>query len=277
MVKVEIRTCDGHISKCRHHIASNQVSTWSSRRVLGWRVDMVGDRGHVCRFLKCGQCPRIFKSNLIGRTENAISGATDAQTGSSRRQNDRVDEYYAIMKQYYPLGKPGGTELRKTPAGLLLGLGDVRCSKFHNSGSRTRNLEVEDFLERWFCYLQVLFRSRSGLKAAKLLKLMIFKTGQIWVKTASTTSSRFERVSRVGIEPNELHAYTKNRGTLNKLTLGILEKFARVSFVFLRVENFTTLQNTSILQQNQTHFHPSFLHNNPSKHKYVQVHTKIMI
>src|SRR3954469_17896669 len=131
---------------------------------------MVGDRDHVCRFLKCGQCPRIFKSNLIGKAENAISGATDAQIRPSRRQNDRVDEYYAILKQYYPLDKLRGTELRKTPAGLLLGLGDVRYSKFHNSSSRTRNLEVEDFLERWFSYLQVLFRSRSGLKAAKALK-----------------------------------------------------------------------------------------------------------
>src|SRR4051812_13359164 len=146
------------------------------------------------------------------------------------------------MKQYFSLGKRGGTELRKTKTGLLLCLRLVRCSKFHNSSSRTRNLEVEDFLERWVSYLQVIFRSRSGLKAARLLKLMISKTGQIWVKTASTTSSRFERVSCVGIEPNELHAYTKNRGTLNKLTLGILEKFARVSFVFLRVENFTTIQ-----------------------------------
>src|SRR4051812_4445539 len=132
--------------------------------------------------------------------------------------------------------------MAKKTAGLLLGLGDVRCSKSHNSGSRTRNLEVVDFLERWFCYLQVLFRSRSGLKAAKLLKLMISKTGQIWVKTASTTSSRFERVSCVGIESNELHAYTKNRGTLNKLTLGILEKFARVSFRFSMVGNFSTIQ-----------------------------------
>src|SRR2546430_16517218 len=120
------------------------------------------------------------------------------------------------MKQYYPLGKPGGTELRKTPAGLLLGLGDVRCSKFHNSGSRTRNLEVEDFLERWFSYLQVLFRSRSGLKAARALKLMIFKTGQFWVKTASTTSSRFERVSCIGIEPNELHAYRSEERRVGK-------------------------------------------------------------
>src|SRR5436189_4732072 len=128
------------------------------------------------------------------------------------------------------------------PTGLLLCLRQVRCSKFHNSSSRTRNLEVEDFLERWFCYLQVVFRSRSGLRAAKAMKLMIFKTGQIWVKTASTTSSRFERVSCVGIEPNELHAYAKNRGTLNKLTLGILEKFARVCFRFSMVGNFTTIQ-----------------------------------
>ena len=145
--------------------------------------------------------------------------------------------------------------MRKTPAGLLLGLGDVRCSKFHNSGSRTRNLEVEDFLERWFCYLQVLFRSRSGLKAARSLKRMISKTGQIWVKTASTTSSRFERVSCVGIEPNELHAYTKNRGALNKLSLGILEKFARVSFVFGRWKKFHNIQITLLISSNQSHFH----------------------
>src|SRR5881628_2040814 len=123
------------------------------------------------------------------------------------------------MKQYFSLGKREGTELRKTKTGLLLYLRGVRCSKFHNSSSRTRNLEVEDFLERWFSYLQVLFRSRSSLKAARALKRAKHKTVQIWVKTASTTSSRFERVSCVGIEPNELHAYTKNRGTLNKLTL----------------------------------------------------------
>src|SRR5438270_11447702 len=97
------------------------------------------------------------------------------------------------------------------PAGLLLDLGDDRCSKFHNSSFRTRNLEVEDFLERWFCYLQVLFRSRRGLKAARALKRTMFKTVQIWGFLASTTSSRFERVSCVEIEPNELHAYTKNR------------------------------------------------------------------
>src|SRR5438270_6268287 len=98
------------------------------------------------------------------------------------------------------------------PAGLLLGLGDNRCSKFHNSSSRARNLEVEGFLKRWFSYLQVLFRSRSGLKAAKALKRVKHKTVQIWVKTASTTSSRFERVSCVEIESNELHTYIKNRG-----------------------------------------------------------------
>ena len=74
-------------------------------------MDIVSDQGHVCRFLKYGQCPRIFKSNLIGRTENAISGATDAQIRPSRRQNDRLDEHYAIMKQYFSLGKLGGTEL----------------------------------------------------------------------------------------------------------------------------------------------------------------------
>ena len=97
MVKIEVRTFDGHISKFRHRIASNQVSTWSSRRVLGWRVDIRGDRGHTCRFVKCGRRPRVFKSSLIGKAENAISGATDAQIRPSRRQNDRVDEYYAIM------------------------------------------------------------------------------------------------------------------------------------------------------------------------------------
>ena len=133
-------------------------------------MDIGSNRGHACRFAKRGRRPRVFKSRLIGKTKNAISGATDAQIRPSRCQNDRVDEYFAIMKQYYLLGKLGGTELRKTQSGLLLGLGDDRCSKFRNSSSRTRNLEVEDFLERWFCYLQVLFRSRSGLKAARALK-----------------------------------------------------------------------------------------------------------
>src|SRR3954469_14393135 len=175
------RTCDSPIFQIRHHIASNQVSTWSSRRVLGWRVDIGGDRGHTCRFVKCGQRPRVFKSSLIGKAENAISGATDAQIRPSRRQNHRVDEYYAIMKQYYPLGKLGGTELRITKSCLLLYLRGVRCSKFHNSSFRIRNLEVEDFLESWFSYLQVLFRSRSGLKATRVLKRAKHKTVQIWV------------------------------------------------------------------------------------------------
>src|SRR3954470_21437425 len=117
----------------------------------------------------------------------------------------------------------------------------ARCSKFHNLSSRTRNLDVVDFLERWFSYLQVLFRSRRGLKAARAQKRTMSKTVQIWGFLASTTSSRFERVSCVEIEPNELHAYAKNRGTLNKLTLGILEKFARVPFRFSMVGNFTTI------------------------------------
>src|SRR4051812_27812048 len=112
-------------------------------------------------------------------------------------------------------------------AGLLLCLCHVRCSKFHNSSSRTLNLEVKNFLERWFSYLQVLFRSRGRLKAARALKRTKYKTVQIWVKTASTSSRCFERVPRVEIEPNELHAYAKNIRTLNKLSLGILKKFAR--------------------------------------------------
>src|SRR3954468_11947697 len=115
-----------------------------------------------------------------------------------------------------------------------------RCSKFHNSSSRTLNLEVEDFLERWFSHLQVFFRSRRGLKAARERKWTMSKTVQIWGFLASTTSSRFERVSCVEIEPNELHAYAINRATLNKLTLGILEKFARVFFRFGWWKNFTT-------------------------------------
>src|SRR3954469_17105412 len=115
-----------------------------------------------------------------------------------------------------------------------------RCLKFYNFSSRTLNLEVEDFLERWFSYLQVVFRSRRGLKAARALKWTKSKTRQIWQYLASTMSSRFERVSSVEIEPNELHAYAKNIGTLNTLCLGILKKFARVYFRFSMVGNFTT-------------------------------------
>src|SRR3954471_16881330 len=97
MVKVKIRSCNGHISQYRHHIASNQISTWSSRRVLRWRVDIGSDRGHACRFAKRGRRPRVFKSRLTGKTKNAISGATDLRIWPSRRQNDRVDEYYDII------------------------------------------------------------------------------------------------------------------------------------------------------------------------------------
>src|SRR3954463_11630548 len=102
--------------------------------------------------------------------------------------------------------------MAKRAAVLLLGLGDDRCSKFHNSSSRTLNLEVKDFLERSFSYLQVLFRSRGGLKVARVRKWTICKTVQIGHRLASTTSSRLERVSRVEIEPNELLVYAKNIG-----------------------------------------------------------------
>src|SRR4051812_31505376 len=87
---------------------------------------------------------------------------------------------------------------------------DVRCSKFHNSSSRTRNVEVENFLERFFSYLQVVFRSWGGSKAARALKWTNSKTGQIRENSALTSSRCFERVSRVEIEPNKFHAYAKN-------------------------------------------------------------------
>src|SRR3954464_15364899 len=105
-------------------------------------MDIVSDRGHACRFVKRGQRPRVFKLRLIGKTEIAISGATDAQIGPSRRQNVRIDEYYIIVKQYSPLAGCRGTEMPKNAAVLLLGPHGVRCSKFHNSSSRTLNLEV---------------------------------------------------------------------------------------------------------------------------------------
>src|SRR3954469_11119110 len=59
-------------------------------------------------------------------------------------------------------------------------------------------------------------------------------------------SSRFERVSRVEIKPIELHAYAKNIGILNRLSVGILKNFGRVLFVFSRVEN---------LQRQRKHFY----------------------
>src|SRR3954464_5314558 len=65
-------------------------------------------------------------------------------------------------------------------------------------------------------------------------------------------SSRFERVSRIEIEPNELHAYVKNIGTLNRLSVGILKNFARVLFVFPRVENLQHQQNTSKYHQSHS-------------------------
>ena len=146
----------------------------------------------------------------------------------------------------------------KKAAGLLLSLSDDRCSKFHNLSSRTRNREVEDFLLRCFSYLQVVFRSRSGLKAARALKRTDSKAVQIWEGLALTTSSRFERVPCVEIEPNELYAYAKNVRTLNKLSLEILEKFARVSLRFGGWKNLQHFQNTSIwIEINPNFHHPS--------------------
>src|SRR5436189_3567139 len=122
---------------------------------------MAGVRSSTYQIMRRGTRPRGFKSKLVGRMEIAISRATDAQIGPSRRQNIRIDEYYIIVKQYNPFDGCRGTEMPKSAAVLLLGLHDVRCSKFHNSSSRTWNLEVEDFLKRYFSYLQVVFRSRG--------------------------------------------------------------------------------------------------------------------
>src|SRR4051812_24063856 len=91
-----------------------------------------------------------------------------------------------------------------------------QCLKFHNSSSRTLNVEADDSLEKCVSSLQLVFRFRRGLKAARALKRMISKTEQIRKNSASTMSSRFERVSCVGIKPNELHAYAKSTETLNK-------------------------------------------------------------
>src|SRR4051812_36107108 len=89
---------------------------------------------------------------------------------------------------------------------------------------------------------------------------------------ASTMSRCFERVSRIEVNPNEAQAYGKLVWTLNRLSLGILKNFARVSFRFRRVEN---------LQHKRIHFYTrtwcgnptlsSFLHNpgsniSPSSH-----------
>src|SRR4051812_28493470 len=98
----------------------------------------------------------------------------------------------------------------KQSAVLLHSLHNDRCSKFHNSSSRTRNFGVEDFLERCFNYLRVVFKSQGGSKAARALERMISKTIQIWRFTASTSSRCFERVPCVEIEPNKPHTYAKN-------------------------------------------------------------------
>src|SRR4051812_35496458 len=102
------------------------------------------------------------------------------------------------------------------------------------------------------------------------------KTVQIWGFLASTTSSRFERVSRVEIEPNELHAYAKNIGTLNRLCLRILEKFARVSLRFIDVEKFTTSQNTSILTSKSIQLPPSLPPHNHAYNHNSRVHNQLI-
>src|SRR5436190_20866103 len=102
---------------------------WSSRRVLGWRADIVGDRSHTSQVNKRGTRPRVFKSRFIGKTKIAISGATDAQIGPSRRQNVCIDEYYIIVKQYDPFDGCRGTESPKRAAILHAVLCDDRCSK----------------------------------------------------------------------------------------------------------------------------------------------------
>src|SRR4051812_11028422 len=82
-------------------------------------------------------------------------------------------------------------------------------------------------------------------------------------------SSCFERVSRVEIKPNELHAYAKNIGTLNTLCLEILKNFVRVSLRFCNEEN---------LQQHPIHF---YIDNeiNPGSHhpSSTQIHAIIRI
>src|SRR5204863_101144 len=99
---------------------------------------------------------------------------------------------------------------------------------------------------------------------------------------ASTMSSRFERVSRAKIEPNEPHAHAKNVWTLNRLSLGILKNFARVSFVFIRVE---ILQHHSkhfyFIYQHKPNFHPFLpplnpiqIQYNPCPHQHLHLNMK---
>src|SRR5438270_10603835 len=61
---------------------------------------------------------------------------------------------------------------------------------------------------------------------------------------ASTVSRCFERVSRIKVNPNEPHAYAKLVWTLNRLSLGILKNFARVSFRFRDVKNLQHKRKT---------------------------------
>ena len=60
-------------------------------------MNIAGVRSRTCQILKHGTRPQVFKSYLIGKTEIAISGATDLQIGPSRRQNIRIDKHYTIM------------------------------------------------------------------------------------------------------------------------------------------------------------------------------------
>src|SRR4051812_40044283 len=115
-------------------------------------MSIVDDRSHASQFIKRGTRPRVFKSNLIGKTEIAISGATDLQIGPSRCQNIHIDKC-VIVKQYYQFGCGEGTELQENTAILLLSLCDVRGSKGIILSSRSRNLEVEDFLKRSLSFL----------------------------------------------------------------------------------------------------------------------------
>src|SRR4051812_44108189 len=97
----------------------------------------MGERSHTSQFIKRGTRPRVFKSNLIGKTEIAISGATDAQIGPSSAKNVRIDEYYVIVKQYNPFDDCRGTESPKSVVVLHAVLRDDRCSKRDNLSSQT--------------------------------------------------------------------------------------------------------------------------------------------
>src|SRR2546430_13143395 len=57
-------------------------------------------------------------------------------------------------------------------------------------------------------------------------------------------SRRLERVSRIGIKPNEFFTPPKVTTVPNKLSLRFLKNFARVSFRFLGVENLQYKRKT---------------------------------